>query len=143
MANIVDRLGPTISRPTPGQKCLYAALRSSDGLIKIGMSVNPKARVSGLAGLRLLYASRPTIWPRTAENIAHGVLKCYGRHVHGEFFCVSLDQAKGIIDGALDSVATGAIEHFVMGGVIWDSKVAVDRLPWLVPSCDEGRKDGQ
>lgn len=103
------------------RRSLYAGLQP-DGYIKIGMSRTPKTRVRSL-GLRLIHYTAPCLWPHVAERIAHGVLKCYGRHVSGETFRVTAMQAATIIDGAVESV-TAAQSAASWAGVSVDLEIS-------------------
>lgn len=113
-----------------GEKKLYAALRPSDMAIKIGISRVPKKRLYHLRHLDLVYESRLTRWPWVAEKMIHLVLKNYGVHVDGEFFRISLDQARAIIDSMLECVAAASLEQEWLFGL---DQVRFDRLPYLLP----------
>jgi len=58
-----------------------------DGLMKIGMSINPEARCKSLYG-RVVHVAGPFEDARIIETAAHRILKKAGKHVRSELFAV-------------------------------------------------------
>lgn len=78
-----------------------------DGRLKIGVSFTPHLRVLRVRGaLRVIYEAEPHPDAYKVEQMAHRLLALDGKHIEGEWFAVSLDEAiaaiaraERIIDG--------------------------------------------
>lgn len=77
-------------------------LQAEDGTIKVGHSVNPEKRMHqlGRSGLKVVHASGMIVDAEKVERAAHKLLKLAGKHVRGEWFSASIQEALDAIDVA-------------------------------------------
>lgn len=69
-----------------------------DGRLKIGVSLRPRQRVFRVRGaLSVIYEAEPHPDAYKVEQMAHRLLTLEGKHLEGEWFSVSLDEARAAI----------------------------------------------
>lgn len=92
-------------------------IQASNGLLKIGMTSNPRARVRGLQtgsplDLRIVHRrSVATPRARTAEKRIHNKLR--STHVRGEWFSCNLERARQEVDRICLREDQGHAESFI------------------------------
>lgn len=81
-------------------------MRDGDGYHKVGHSRDPNLRRRGISrSVELVYSTGVLDEAERVEYIAHKILKREGRHIEGEWFSASLDEAIAAINEAIRVVA--------------------------------------
>lgn len=90
-------------------------MRDGAGLVKLGISVDPERRRSQLgASLELVHETDLVDRAEHIEALAHRLLALHGRHVKGEWFEATIDDALDAINLAIKQFQG---EQLPLGGV--------------------------
>lgn len=68
--------------------------------LKVGHSIAPQARAKQLGSIDILHLTDIIVEAEAVERTAHRLLKMSGKHLHGEWFSASLEEAVEAIERA-------------------------------------------
>ena len=102
-------------------------MEADDGTLKLGHSVAPSRRAKELRrAVSIVHTTDVLEHAERIERLAHRVLALHGRHIRGEWFEATLDQAVEAIEIAIRQAADCELK---LGWALTPSRPAIVREP--------------